>query len=62
MRGDHALEEQKLVDATGAVAVRPAAADEIFEALGAHPGSLGAVGGLGLPGRSPTSPCRAAPA
>jgi prolyl-tRNA synthetase len=44
MRGDHALEEQKLVDATGAVAVRPAAADEIFEALGAHPGSLGAVG------------------
>jgi prolyl-tRNA synthetase len=44
MRGDHALEEQKLVDATGAVAIRPAAADEIFEALGAHPGSLGAVG------------------
>ena len=44
LRGDHALEEQKLVDATGAVAVRPAAADEIFEALGAHPGSLGAVG------------------
>jgi len=44
LRGDHALEEQKLVDATGAVAIRPAAADEIFEALGAHPGSLGAVG------------------
>jgi prolyl-tRNA synthetase len=44
MRGDHALEEQKLVDATAAVEVRPAAADEIFEALGAHPGSLGAVG------------------
>ena len=44
MRGDHALEEQKLVDATGAADVRPAAADEIFEALGAHPGSLGAVG------------------
>ena len=44
VRGDHALEEQKLVDATGAVAIRPAAADEIFEALGAHPGSLGAVG------------------
>jgi prolyl-tRNA synthetase len=44
MRGDHALEEQKLIDATGAVTVRPATADEIVEALGAHPGSLGAVG------------------
>ncbi len=44
LRGDHALEEQKLIDATGAVAVRPAEAAEIFEALGAHPGSLGAVG------------------
>ena len=44
MRGDHALEEQKLIDATGAVTVRPATADEIVGALGAHPGSLGAVG------------------
>ena len=44
LRGDHALEEQKLIDATGAVAVRPAEAGEIFDALGAHPGSLGAVG------------------
>jgi prolyl-tRNA synthetase len=44
LRGDHALEEQKLIDATGAVAVRPAESGEIFEALGAHPGSLGAVG------------------
>jgi prolyl-tRNA synthetase len=44
MRGDHALEEQKLIDATGAVTVRPATADEIVAALGAHPGSLGAVG------------------
>jgi prolyl-tRNA synthetase len=44
LRGDHALEEQKLIDATGAVAVRPAEAEEIFAALGAHPGSLGAVG------------------
>jgi prolyl-tRNA synthetase len=44
LRGDHALEEQKLTDATGAVAVRPAEAEEIFAALGAHPGSLGAVG------------------
>jgi prolyl-tRNA synthetase len=49
MRGDHALEEQKLIDATGAVEVRPAAADEIFDALGAHPGSLGAVGVTAFP-------------
>src|SRR5579859_4752557 len=42
LRGDHALNEQKLVDATGATAVRPARADEITEALGAMPGSLGA--------------------
>ena len=44
VRGDHALEEQKLRDATRAVNVRPAEAEEIFAALGAHPGSLGAVG------------------
>src|SRR5579871_5123347 len=44
LRGDNALEEQKLIDATGAVAVRPAEAEEIFAELGAHPGSLGAVG------------------
>jgi len=44
LRGDHALEEQKLIDATGAVAVRPAESGEIFEALGAHPGSLGSLG------------------
>jgi prolyl-tRNA synthetase len=49
VRGDHALEEQKLIDATGAVAVRPAEAEEIFAALGAHPGSLGAVSVTGLP-------------
>jgi prolyl-tRNA synthetase len=46
MRGDHALNEQKLVDATGAVAIRPAQPEEIREALGALPGSLGAVGAL----------------
>ncbi len=46
MRGDHALHEQKLVDATGAVAIRPAQPEEIREALGALPGSLGAVGAL----------------
>jgi prolyl-tRNA synthetase len=44
MRGDHALNEQKLVDATGAAAIRPAQPEEIREALGALPGSLGAVG------------------
>ncbi len=44
MRGDHALHEQKLVDATRAVSVRPAQAEEIRDALGALPGSLGAVG------------------
>ncbi|MGH3164729.1 MAG: proline--tRNA ligase, partial [Trebonia sp.] len=49
VRGDHALEEQKLVDTTGAVDVRPAGDEEIFTALGAHPGSLGAVGVTNLP-------------
>jgi prolyl-tRNA synthetase len=44
MRGDHALNEQKLVDATGTVAIRPAQPEEIRDALGALPGSLGAVG------------------
>jgi prolyl-tRNA synthetase len=49
LRGDHALEEQKLIDATGARAVRPAEAGEIFAALGAHPGSLGSVAVADLP-------------
>src|SRR5207244_2164653 len=44
MRGDHALTEQKLIDATGAVTIRPAQPEEIRDALGALPGSLGAVG------------------
>jgi prolyl-tRNA synthetase len=44
LRGDHALNEQKLADATGANSIRPAQPDEIREALGALPGSLGAVG------------------
>lgn len=44
LRGDHPLNEQKLIDATGAAQVRPAHADEIRVALGAAPGSLGAVG------------------
>jgi prolyl-tRNA synthetase len=44
MRGDHELNETKLIDATGAIEVRPAHPDEIREALGASAGSLGAVG------------------
>jgi prolyl-tRNA synthetase len=49
MRGDHTLNEQKLIDATGAAALRPAQPGEIAEALGALPGSLGAVGVTELP-------------
>jgi prolyl-tRNA synthetase family II len=49
LRGDHPLAEQKLIDATGAIDARPAQADEIREALGASPGSLGAVGVTDLP-------------
>jgi prolyl-tRNA synthetase len=44
LRGDHQLTDQKLVDSTGAAEIRPAHPDEIREALGALPGSLGAVG------------------
>ncbi|MGH8875600.1 MAG: proline--tRNA ligase, partial [Acidimicrobiia bacterium] len=44
LRGDHELQEQKLADATGAVEIRPAHPDEVREALGVSPGSLGAVG------------------
>ena len=44
VRGDHDLNEAKLQTATGAADVRPAHPEEIFALLGAHPGSLGAVG------------------
>lgn len=44
LRGDHPFLEQKFVDATGAVELVPADGDEIRAALGASPGSLGAVG------------------
>ncbi len=44
LRGDHPLNEQKLVDATGATEIRAAEPGEIRDALGALPGSLGAVG------------------
>ncbi|MGH2732090.1 MAG: proline--tRNA ligase [Actinomycetota bacterium] len=49
LRGDHALVEQKLIDATGAMALRAAHPEEIRAALGASPGSLGAVGVSDLP-------------
>ncbi|MCX4746042.1 proline--tRNA ligase [Kitasatospora sp. NBC_01287] len=49
LRGDHALAEQKLIDATGASTVRPARPEEIQAVLGALPGSLGAVGVTSLP-------------
>ncbi len=49
LRGDHELQEQKLLDATGAAAVRPAHPEEIRDLLGADPGSLGAVGVEGIP-------------
>ena len=49
LRGDHPLADQKLIDATGAVNIRPAQQDEIVAALGASPGSLGAVGVTDLP-------------
>ncbi len=48
LRGDHALSEQKLLDGLQVIEARPATADEIFAAVGANPGSLGAVGVQGL--------------
>ncbi len=44
VRGDHQLNTQKFVDATGTIALRPATAEEAKANLGALPGSLGAVG------------------
>ena len=43
IRGDDQLNETKFAAKTGAVAVRPATAEEILPLLGAKPGSLGAV-------------------
>jgi len=48
LRGDHQLNLQKLQDNSGAVDIRPATAEETYASLGAHPGSLGAVGVTGL--------------
>jgi prolyl-tRNA synthetase len=53
LRGDHPLNEAKLASAVGALyrseklemqQLRPAHPEEIFDAMGAHAGSLGAVG------------------
>ena len=44
LRGDHQLNVQKLQDHSAAVNIRPAEATEVASALGASPGSLGAVG------------------
>jgi prolyl-tRNA synthetase len=49
LRGDHPLADQKLIDSTGANTIRPAQPEEIVGALGASPGSLGAVGVTDLP-------------
>ncbi|MDF1564050.1 MAG: proline--tRNA ligase [Deltaproteobacteria bacterium] len=43
LRGDHELNEAKLAGATGTEVFRPATREEIVEALGAEPGSLGGV-------------------
>lgn len=44
VRGDDQLNEAKLISAIGTGTFKPAEANEIFSAMGAHPGSLGAVG------------------
>jgi prolyl-tRNA synthetase len=44
IRGDDQLNEAKLAGLLGTTVFRAATAEEIFAALGAHPGSLGAVG------------------
>jgi prolyl-tRNA synthetase len=49
MRGDHQLNEAKLTGLLGTATFRSAEAEEIFTALRAHPGSLGAVGVKDLP-------------
>jgi prolyl-tRNA synthetase len=48
LRGDHALSEPKLAEATAAPDLRPAHPEEIRAALGASAGSLGAVEVQGL--------------
>ncbi|MGH1489956.1 MAG: proline--tRNA ligase [Acidimicrobiales bacterium] len=48
VRGDHQLNLQKLIDATGGIEIRPASPEEAQANLGAMPGSLGAVAVDGL--------------
>jgi len=49
LRGDHELNEVKLAEATKSTSFRPAHPEECRAALGALPGSLGAVGVANLP-------------
>lgn len=49
LRGEDQLNEAKLAGLLGTTVLRAATADEIFDALGAHPGSLGAVSVTGHP-------------
>ena len=49
LRGDHQFQEQKFCDSTSSVEITPAEEDTIKKALGASPGSLGAVGIDGIP-------------
>jgi prolyl-tRNA synthetase len=44
LRGNDQLNEAKLVGVLGTATFRPGEPEEVFAALGAHPGSLGAVG------------------
>jgi prolyl-tRNA synthetase len=44
LRGDHSLSETKFASATGATEVRQAHPEEIRDAFGADPGSLGPIG------------------
>ncbi|MCZ7591417.1 MAG: proline--tRNA ligase [Kiritimatiellae bacterium] len=48
LRGDDQLNEAKFAAAAGSTIFRPATSEECFSALGAHPGSLGAVNVKGL--------------
>ncbi len=48
LRGDHSLNDAKLAGVLGTANYRPSTAEEIVAAMGAHPGSLGAVGVKGM--------------
>ena len=49
LRGDDQLNESKLAGVLGTTMFRPGTSEEIFNTLGAHPGSLGALGVAKLP-------------